>query len=166
MAAMKANLRSTVASVLALAACASVPPVEDPGLKKLTPILTVESIEPVLGFWVEGLGFQVTAEVPAGDTLGFVMLERDGAEVMLQTRASVQADDPRLAAELSQATACLYLEVADLDSILGRLDGAQVVVPKRHTFYGATEVFLRDPGGHVVGLAQMDEVPPEADRQP
>ena len=128
-----------------------------PDMKKLTPILTVDAIEPGLGFWVDRLGFTVTAEVPAGDRLGFVMLDKEGLELMLQTRASVEADDARLAAELSGGATCLYLEVADLDSILERLGGVPVVVPKRTTFYGATEVFVREPGGHIVGFAEMQK---------
>jgi hypothetical protein len=33
-------------------------------LKKLTPILTVEAIEPSLPFWVDALGFTKTVDVP------------------------------------------------------------------------------------------------------
>ena len=43
-------------------------------VKKLTPILTVESIEPCLPFWMDALGFTKTVEVPHGDALGFVIL--------------------------------------------------------------------------------------------
>src|SRR6266852_3502350 len=32
---------------------------------------------------------------------------------------------------------------------------APVVVPKRTTFYGATEIFVREPGGNLVGFAQF-----------
>jgi hypothetical protein len=66
--------------------------------KKLTPVLFVKEIEPVLPFWVEGLGFTKTAEAPEGDKLGFVILERDGVEVMCQTYASVDKDMPAIAA--------------------------------------------------------------------
>jgi hypothetical protein len=63
-------------------------------VQSLSPVLFCEAIEPSLPFWIEGLGFHVTTEVPEGDALGFVILEREGIQVMLQTRASVQADLP------------------------------------------------------------------------
>ena len=42
-----------------------------PTMKKATPLITVEEIEPCLAFWTEGLGFEVTASVPQGDKMGF-----------------------------------------------------------------------------------------------
>ena len=58
-------------------------------IKKLTPVLYVEEIEPCLDLWVNRLGFARTVEVPEGDKLGFVTLAKDGVEVMYQSRASV-----------------------------------------------------------------------------
>ena len=124
-------------------------------LKKLTPVLFVERIEPCLPFWVERLGFQKTVEVPEGDALGFVILVRDSIEVMLQTRASVAKDIPALAAEPSRSF--LYVEVADLADIKQRLKGADIVVPERKTFYGATEIGVRDPAGNVITFAAFAE---------
>lgn len=49
-------------------------------MKKLTPVLAVDEIEPVLPFWIERLGFEKTVEVPQGDRLGFVIPARDGAD--------------------------------------------------------------------------------------
>ena len=124
-------------------------------LKKLTPVLFVERIEPCLPFWVERLGFQKTVEVPEGDALGFVILVRDSIEVMLQTRASVAKDIPALAAEPSRSF--LYVEVADFADIKQRLKGADIVVPERKTFYGATEIGVRDPAGNVITFAAFAE---------
>jgi len=119
--------------------------------KKLTPVVYVEAIEPVLPFW-EKLGFEKTAEVPEGDALGFVILQKDGVEVMYQTRASVQADVPALA-DTPMRGSILFLEVTDLDAVLEALAGVEPVVPRRQTFYGADEVTVRDPAGNLVGFA-------------
>ena len=43
-------------------------------MQSLTPNVIVETIEPVLPFWVDRLGFTVTAKVNEGDRLGFVIL--------------------------------------------------------------------------------------------
>lgn len=129
---------------------------QEPMLKKLTPILYVEAIEPVLPFWTDRLGFEVTGQVPEGDRLGFVMMARDGVEVMLQTRASVEADVPSLA-DTPMGGTILFIEVEDLDAIVDRLGDAEVLVPRRTTFYGADEIFIREPGGNIVGFAEFGD---------
>jgi len=46
-------------------------------VRKSTPVLFVDRIEPSLAFWEERIGFARTVEVPDGDRLGFVILARD-----------------------------------------------------------------------------------------
>jgi uncharacterized glyoxalase superfamily protein PhnB len=125
-------------------------------VKKLTPILTVDAIEPCLPFWLDRLGFTKTTEVPHEDRLGFVILERDGIEVMYQTIDSVAADLPALAS-LPRGGSILFIEVDDIGAIEKAMAGADIVVPRRSTFYGADEVFAREPGGHIVGFAEFPD---------
>ncbi|HET6639427.1 MAG TPA: VOC family protein [Gemmatimonadota bacterium] len=122
-------------------------------MKKLTPLLAVEEIEPSLPFWVDALGFTKTVEVPHEDALGFVILEKDGYEVMMQTIASMESDVP--AAVPPAGASFLYIEVEDLSAIEEAVAEYELLVPRRKTFYGAEEIFLREPGGNVVGFAQM-----------
>ena len=124
-------------------------------LRKLTPILHVEEIEPCLPFWTERLGFEKTVEVPEGDRIGFAILQRGGIEVMYQSTASLEADDARLAADLPMRGSILFLEVDDIETIERAMDGIEPAVPRRKTFYGADELFVREPGGHLVGFAQL-----------
>ena len=105
-------------------------------MQKLTPVLMVDAIEPVLPFWVDRLGFQKTVEVPHEGRLGFVILVRDGVEIMYQTQDSVASDVPPLARSPQRGT-FLFFEVDDLDAIAKALDGIAPVVPRRKTFYGA-----------------------------
>ncbi|MEO6594845.1 MAG: hypothetical protein ABIP94_08845 [Planctomycetota bacterium] len=88
-------------------------------------------------------------------TLGFAILQRDAVEIMLQTRASVAADVPGLAEESNRAT--LFVEVDDVAAIERALSGCEIVVPRRRTFYGASEIGVRAPGGHVLVFAQMSQ---------
>jgi hypothetical protein len=55
---------------------------ENMNVKKLTPVLYVDQIEPCVTFWVERLGFQKTVEVPEGDRLCFVILKDREVEIM------------------------------------------------------------------------------------
>ena len=114
---------------------------------KITPLLVVEAIEPALALYTS-LGFTATVEVPHGLVLGFVILAGPGGEIMLQTRASFADDLPALAA--LGTTHALYVEVDGLDDAAA---GAQVIVPKRTTFYGAHEIWVRDPTGAILAFA-------------
>ena len=124
-------------------------------MKKLTPTLYVDAIEHCLPFWTERLGFTKTVEVPHQGKLGFVILARDGLELMYQTWDSAAADVAGATTRTQGRSAALYLEVDDLDEIEKVVKGAEVVHPRRKAFYGATEIFVREPGGHVIGFAQM-----------
>jgi len=123
--------------------------------KKLTPILFVEKIEPVLPFWMQHLGFIKTVEVPDGDRLGFVILQQGGVEVMYQSYASVDKDMPAIAADVRKGPTFLYIEVENLDALKPALQFADVYMPERNTFYGAREIGVRDPAGHFLTFAQM-----------
>jgi catechol 2,3-dioxygenase-like lactoylglutathione lyase family enzyme len=126
-----------------------------PTMKKLTPILYVDRIEPAIPFWVDRLGFERGAEVPHEDHLGFLILEKDGVEVMYQSRASVQADAPALAERMPMEGSFLFIEVDDLDAVERALADVERVVPRRQTPYGAQEIYVREPAGNLVGFAQF-----------
>lgn len=122
-------------------------------IKKVTPLLYVEAIEPCLAFWSK-VGFQKTVEVPHADGLGFAILQSGTIEIMYQTRASVADDVPPLAHSPMRGS-FLFIEVEDLDAIERALSGIEPVVPRRQTFYGADELIMREPGGNVVTFAKM-----------
>ena len=121
-------------------------------IKQITPVLVVEAIEPVVPLWEQQLGFARVAEVPHEGRLGFAILVRDGAQVMMQTRASLAADLPKVAA--LAPTSVLYVDVVSLDAAAAAIEGAEVLVPERKTFYGAREIWFRDAAGQIVGLSE------------
>ena len=127
-----------------------------PRLTHLTPVLVVESVEPCIRFWTERLGFTAENEVPGpGGKLVFASARKDGIEIMYQTRESVVADQPGIAQELDGRSIVLFITVEDLAAVEAAVAGAPVVKPRHKTFYGSTELYVREPGGHVVGFAQM-----------
>ncbi|MDX1494173.1 MAG: hypothetical protein R3253_08950 [Longimicrobiales bacterium] len=131
-------------------------------MKKITPLITVDAIEPCLAFWT-GLGFEVTAQVPHGDKVGFAMLGHGELVLMYQSRASVQADlgesgaPEGMADEMARSTVTLFVEVDDLDEVIEAVEDYEVLVPRRTTFYGMDEIFVRAPCGTVVGFAAQAE---------
>jgi uncharacterized glyoxalase superfamily protein PhnB len=122
---------------------------------RITPVLYVQEIEPCLGFWVERLGFEKTVEVPDGDRLAFALLQKGATEIMYQTFASAEKDSAAAAAEINGGRTFLYVEVDKLDDIIAAMKGVPVVIPVRTTFYGATELGVKDPAGHMIVFAQM-----------
>jgi len=120
---------------------------------KITANLIVPSIEACWAFYVERLGFTKTIEVPHEGKLGFVALERDGVELMLQSQASLAADIAGLGDGFRGA---LYIEVPKLAPFRKALKGWPEVVPERTTFYGAREIIVRDPANNVLVFASRE----------
>src|SRR5579871_531844 len=106
-------------------------------VKKITPILFAQEIEPCIQFWTDRLGFQKTVEVPEGDKLAFAMVEKNGLELMYQTFASAEKDNAATGAAARKGPSFLYIEVADLNAALEATKGAEIVMPVRTTFYNA-----------------------------
>lgn len=132
---------------------------EERTVKRMTPILVVEEIEPSIEFWVDRLGFEKTMEVPEGDKLGFAAFAKDGFEVMYQTHASITKEVETAglpdALKTPRAPSVLFIEVASLDEIRKKVEGLDILVPHRDTFYGSKELWMKEPGGHIIGFAEM-----------
>jgi uncharacterized glyoxalase superfamily protein PhnB len=123
-------------------------------VKRITPVLLVQDIEPLIPFWTERLGFTKTVEVPDGNKLGFVAFQKGTAEVMYQTYASVEKDAPPAMAQAGRGPTYLYVEVDDLDAVMVATKDMKQVMPLRTAFYGMREFAVQDPGGHFVTFAQ------------
>jgi uncharacterized glyoxalase superfamily protein PhnB len=72
---------------------------------------------------------------------------------MYQSRESVRKDIPAMA-DVPAGGTTLYVEVADVAAVERAVEGAQIVVPRRKTFYGADEIGVREPGGNAVIFGQ------------
>ena len=124
-------------------------------VKKITPILFAEDLEPCIRFWTDQLAFQKTIEVPEGNKIAFAMLEKSGLELMYQSFASAEKDNAATGAAARKGPSFLYIEVADLDAALAATKGAEIVMPVRTTFYHAREFGIKDPVGHYLIFAQQ-----------
>jgi uncharacterized glyoxalase superfamily protein PhnB len=127
--------------------------------KKITPILFAEEIEPCLQFWIERLGFEKTIDVPDGNKLSFAILQKGAVELMYQTYASAEKDITTISSEVRKGPSFLYVEVDNLNEVVSALKGVDVAMPIRTTFYGAKEIGVKDPAGHVVIFAELGVAP-------
>src|SRR5262249_327173 len=124
---------------------------------RCTPIQIVDTIEPNLEFWETRMGYKRTAEVPPGaKQLDFVILEKDGLEVMLQTRKSIEPDmtGSKSAEHYKGNQTILYIEVDSLDEAARALKGVPLVMEPIDRPYGMRELTVKDPSGYAVCLAQ------------
>lgn len=126
-------------------------------ITKTTPVLSIKNIEASLPFWTDVLGYKKTVEVPHDGRLGFVILEKDGTEVMLQTHASIRDDLPQIAESLPPGSISLYSRVDSIEAAASALRNTQVVVPIRTTPYGAREIWVRNNDGNILGFAEFKE---------
>jgi hypothetical protein len=126
-------------------------------LRKSTPLLAVDKIEPVLEFWKK-LGLIPIIQVPdsrANDgSLALVILETQGIEIMYQTIASLK-EDLLKAASIGDASSIvprgmLYVSVSELAKVEGQLLGERVIMPRRSTLYGAIETGYADRAGNLI----------------
>lgn len=132
---------------------------DSPIAKRLTNNVFVDEIEPGLEFWKK-LGFEVSMQVPGPDgKLGFVILSNGPAELMLQSRLSVEEDLPDFAKGGDEREGySFFLEMeTPITELLPLFDESEIVVPERHTFYGAHELGVRSPEGLVIILAHFAE---------
>src|SRR5215831_5654527 len=124
---------------------------------RCTPIQIVDTIEPNLEFWETRMGYKRTAEVPPGaKQLDFVILEKDGLEVMLQTRKSIEADmtSSKSGEHYKGNQTILYIEVDSLEDAARALKGVPLVMEPIDRPYGMRELTVKDPSGYAVCLAQ------------
>ena len=134
---------------------AGVTPARPPAnVERVTPVLPVESIEPVVPFW-EALGFTATNPNYVEGRLNFIAFSKDGLDVHYQSLAEIDQKSAAASADLAGSTAMIYITVDDLDAIVERLGNAEIVIPRRQTPWGSDELYVREPGGHLIAFASF-----------
>jgi len=98
-------------------------------IRKITPVLYAHELEPCIKFWSERFGLEKTVEVPDGERIGFVILQKDNVELMYQSFASARKDAPTISGEIEGGRTFLYLEVEELEPFIAATQSANVVLP-------------------------------------
>lgn len=126
-----------------------------PKVIRATAVLFVDRVEPTRDFLTK-VGFTVMFDVPEGDHLGFAGLEKDGVQVMVETRGN--SNEGQALRELSRQSraSVVFIEVDSLDAVIAALATEKAIVERHTTFYGADEISFMEPGGHVVTFARFD----------
>ena len=121
---------------------------------RAAPVLFVDAIEPTRDFF-QRVGFTVTVEIPSGNAMGFALLERDGVQVMVETRGNENEAAALRDLTMQSRRAVVFVQVDDLDELIASLAGAKVLVERHKTFYNSDELTYEEPGGHLVTFARF-----------
>jgi hypothetical protein len=135
-------------------------------ISRATPVLFVDRVEPTRDFFTR-VGFTVMFDVPEQSPsplgegrdegrLGFAGLEKDGVQIMVETRGN--ANEAQALRELTRESrrAVVFIEVDNLDAVIAALASEPALVERHKTFYGADEISFMEPGGHIVTFARFD----------
>jgi uncharacterized glyoxalase superfamily protein PhnB len=124
-------------------------------LKKLTPNLMVEDVAQTIAFYQDVLGFASLTTVPDEPPFVFAIMQRDGVEIMFQSRPSLSENVPALAGVPIGASQSFYVEVEDVELLYQLIQGkAEIVVDMHTTWYGTREFYFRDINGYIFGFSQ------------
>jgi len=121
--------------------------------KKATSVLLTHDVEACVLFWA-GFGLRPMVEVPGEDGLSFVILKAGNIEIMYQSFASAAATNSDAIEGINRSS--IYLEVTSLDKVLPIAESHDVIIPEHVTFYGAREIYIRDPAGNLIGFAEQE----------
>ena len=129
-------------------------------LQSLSPVLVVEDPVSIADFYTERLSFRIAQRTPLdlAEPAALIVLERDGARVVVQSLASLRAEVT--GSEVDPRAGVLFLGVESLDAELAALgDGVRLVGPERELEGGARQAVIADPAGNLVVLQQIDAAP-------
>jgi uncharacterized glyoxalase superfamily protein PhnB len=124
-------------------------------LKSITANLLTDDMAGTVSFYQEKLGFSLQASVPETPPFGWIMLERDGLLVMVQSRESLGEDLGLFKEADIAATLVFFCKVKDFDGWWESLAyKVEVFMPPRTTFYGMREFGFLDNNGYQYVFAE------------
>ena len=111
---------------------------------RIAPTVSVSSIDRAVGFYTDVLGFSKVFE--NGDPVGFVILEKDAAELHLLLHKSHKATVQNVA----------HLMVADANALYSHLEANNVKIVKaiRDADFGLRCFVFSDPDGNRIDVGQ------------
>ena len=131
----------------------------------IVPNLMVSDMGRSLRFYRDTLGMTLAMTVSPsrevewpgdGEGAAFALLEWEGAQLMLQTAASLSAELPVFGAggadPAPAPSGTIYFRGFHPNKVLDRLAPGEIVKGPEPAWYGMMELYVRDPDGYVVCL--------------
>lgn len=133
-------------------------PVPSMTLQKLTPNMMVEDVNQTVDFYRDMLGFKLVMTVPERGRFDWALVQRDGVEIMFQTRASLSRDVPLLQDRLLGGALTFYLDVQGVEALYEQIRNRVEIIQDLHTtFYSTREFAVQDCNGFILTFAETGQ---------
>lgn len=120
-------------------------------ISNMVPLIQVFDMPTSIAFYREALGFEVVQDSGQGSYSGWVLLGRDGVELMLNTQYEAH-DRPAESNSDRQkwhGDTCLYFACSDVDEAFRHLTTQGLDInPPSVAAYGMRQLYVRDPDGY------------------
>lgn len=125
-------------------------------MSKLTPVLMVKDVKESIAFYNSVFGFETTITVPNEDAPAFAAITKDGVEIMLQEKSSMEGEYPLFEGKEMGGTFTLYLDLGDVNALYAvcKKKGVTLVHDLHKTFYGADEFAILDNNNYTLVLTK------------
>jgi len=124
--------------------------------ESFSPNLLTDKMEESIAFYEKVMGFEKIKFVPEEGVPVWVMLERDGQSIMLQSRESMSEEIPGFTDMKNGGSLLFYYKITEIDAFYLKCKeaGVEIVKEPYTTFYQAKEFVLREPNGFLIVFAE------------
>jgi len=125
-------------------------------MSKLTPVLMVNDVKESIAFYSNVFGFKTTIIVPNEETPVFAAIEKDGVEIMLQERSSMEEEYQLFKGKEIGGTFTLYLDLGEVKPLYDICKEKRVkfATDLHKTFYGADEFAILDNNNYILVITK------------
>ncbi len=131
----------------------------------VTPYLVIKGAAHAIEYYKKVFGAIETVRMNGPDgKVGHAELKIGNSHIMLADENPSMGEGHTSATTVGGSPVSLYVYLPDVDSVVKRAtdDGAKLLKPVQDQFYGDRNGFIRDPFGHLWGIAtHVEDVSPQ-----
>ncbi|MGA2413020.1 MAG: VOC family protein [Candidatus Sulfotelmatobacter sp.] len=131
----------------------------------VTPYLVIKGAAQAIEYYKKVFGATETVRMNGPDgKIGHAELKIGDSHIMLADENPSMGEGHTSATTVGGSPVSLYVYLPDVDSVVKRAadEGAKILKPVQNQFYGDRNGFIRDPFGHLWGIAtHVEDVSPE-----
>lgn len=134
------------------------------GYNSVTPYLIVKGAAQAIEYYKKVFGATEVFRMDGPDgKVGHAELQIADSRIMLADENPNMGEGYSSATRIGASPVSLYLYIPDVDGVVERAvtEGAKIIKPVQDQFYGDRSGFIRDPFGHLWGIAtHVEDVSP------
>lgn len=135
------------------------------GYNTLTPYLVIKDAAKAIDYYKKVFGATELVRMPGpGGTVAHAELQIGDSRIMLADENPAMGQGYTSASTIGGSPVSLYVYLPNVDEVFKRAiaEGAKELKPVQDQFYGDRSGFLRDPFGHLWGIAtHVEDVSPQ-----